>query len=121
MYVLGSIFFLQTSSTNISMNSPFLREVIGDGIAGHCLSLNKLFFHLAQLSHWFTHHAVSLRSFSTLSGLHNGFSEDWAYLIVSLSRVFVGGVTVYVVMCRPVPIFIIKISFFYSEFRRYYP
>ena len=77
--------------------SSLLRDGIGDGMAGYCPLLSKLFFHLAQLSHWFTHHAVS---FCIFSGTDNflackiASSDDWVYHIVSLSLtlgVAVGG------------------------------
>ena len=77
--------------------SSLLSDVIGDGMAGNCPSLSKLFFHLTQLSHWFTHYAVS---FCVFSGTDNflackiASSDDWAYLVVSLSStlgVAVGG------------------------------
>ena len=68
--------------------SSLLSDVIGDGMAGNCPSLSKLFFHLAQLSHWFTHHAVSFRIFPGLDNFMAciiASSDDWAHLVVSLS------------------------------------
>ena len=70
--------------------SSLLSDVIGDGMARNCPSLIKLFFHLTQLSHWFTHHAVSFCVFSgtdSFLACKIASSDDWAYLIVSLSLI----------------------------------
>ena len=77
--------------------TSLLSDVIGDGMAGNCPLLSKRFFHLAQLSHWFTHYAVS---FCVFSGTDNflackiALSDVLVYLVVSLSLtlgVAVGG------------------------------
>ena len=83
--------------------------------------MDKLFFHLAQLSHSFTHYAVSFCSFS---GTDNflackiASSEDWAFLVVSLSLtlgVAVGGDEVIEVVAIIIYVLVAHVAYYSSR------